>query len=645
MEALTDSSPLTLRRNPFEPLALGAVRPAGWILDQLRVQADGLSGHLDEFWPSLKDSAWIGGKTEAWERGPYWLDGIVPLAVLLNDERLLAKAKFWIDYILDHQRADGWLGPVLKGEQGQDVYDTWPLFVLFKAFTQWHSATDDERIIPAMQRAMRFIFNHIQREPIFGWGQYRTADLVLSMQWLYERTRESWLVEFQELIEKQGFDWRSLYDDYPYKQKTPNLITGAGCISGSHGPNAAMGLKQPALRYRVNGNPADRDAVFHMIETLDRYHGQASGVFSCDEHLAGCSPTQGTELCAVVEYLFSLETVIAVLGVDGATLADRMEQIAFNALPAAFSTDMWSHQYDQQANQIVAKRFTNPVWTDNNGDANTFGLEPHFGCCTANFHQGWPKFVSHAWMRQADDGALVTLSYVPVTVRQQIAGVNVTIDVESAYPFDESVALTIRADRPVRVPLLLRIPEWARGATVEANGRTQSPTAGTFCAIEVDAGSEPTHVRLRLPMRVRMTERANRAAIIHRGPIVFSLKMDEAWKQFRGEHPHCDYEVISDTQWNVALSLNSSHPDVSFDVKYRSPGSDVFSPNAAAVRLIGRGKLLSSWQVDPRHEVAGDVPQSPVNVEGSLVPVELIPFGAAKLRVTEFPWTEVNPSA
>src|ERR1700722_5257370 len=96
----------------YRPLRLGEVRPAGWLRNQLLIQASGLSGHLDEFWADGEDSAWIGGKSEGWGGGPYWLDGVVPLGVLLGDDRLKEKATKWVDYILAHQREDGWLGPV-----------------------------------------------------------------------------------------------------------------------------------------------------------------------------------------------------------------------------------------------------------------------------------------------------------------------------------------------------------------------------------------------------------------------------------------------------------------------------------------------------------------------------------------------------
>ncbi len=135
-------TPPQLLKNTFDPLPLGSIKPCGWLLNQLRIQANGLSGHLDEFWPDITDSAWIGGNGEGWERAPYWLDGLVPLAFLLDDERLKGKVQHWITYILDHQHEDGWPGPIHDKNYGYR-HDPWPVYVLLKALTQYYEVTED----------------------------------------------------------------------------------------------------------------------------------------------------------------------------------------------------------------------------------------------------------------------------------------------------------------------------------------------------------------------------------------------------------------------------------------------------------------------------------------------------------------------
>src|SRR5262249_18972550 len=118
-----------LASTPYHLLPLTSVQPRGWLQRQLRIQADGLSGHLEEFWPDLgPNSAWLGGKGEAWERGPYYLDGLVPLAYLLNDPILIARARKWINWTIENQRPDGSIGPA-------DNKDWWPNFVMLKALT------------------------------------------------------------------------------------------------------------------------------------------------------------------------------------------------------------------------------------------------------------------------------------------------------------------------------------------------------------------------------------------------------------------------------------------------------------------------------------------------------------------------------
>ena len=116
-----------LQPNAFNPLPLTAVRPQGWLLDQLRIQAGGLTGHVDEFWPDLgNNSGWLGGTGESWERGPYYLDGLVPLAYLTGDARLIAKVQRWMNWTLDHPQPDGWIGPTNANDQASSSSTSGP---------------------------------------------------------------------------------------------------------------------------------------------------------------------------------------------------------------------------------------------------------------------------------------------------------------------------------------------------------------------------------------------------------------------------------------------------------------------------------------------------------------------------------------
>jgi DUF1680 family protein len=620
---------LRLIENVLEPLPLGSIRPAGWLLNQLRIQASGLSGHLDEFWPDIAESGWIGGSAEGWERGPYWLDGVVPLAFLLDDVRLKEKVQSWMDYILSHQSDDGWLGPVraVHDDSYSYEYDPWPVYVVLKAMTQFQEASGDPRIIPVMQRFLRKLQIVLQERPLKSWAKMRSADLILSVCWLYERTGESWLLDFVRTIQAQSYDWRAHYEAFAYKERQTEWL------QENHVANSAMSIKQPGLWYRFSHDQGDRDAATNIIATLDTYHGQATGVFSGDESLAGKNPSQGTELCAVVEYMFSLEVLLAILG--DAALADRLERIAFNALPATFKPDMWAHQYDQQANQVICAISDDHLYTTNRGDANIFGLEPHYGCCTANMHQGWPKFASHLWMRTPDDG-LAAVAYAPCVVMTSVADTPVRIEVDTNYPFEETIRIVVSAEQAVRFPLRLHIPVWAEGATMTIEGEAgeQSIVTSIFHCIEREWG-EYTSITLRLPMSIKTSTRYNGSVAIERGPLVYALKIDEEWKQVRGVLPHADWEVYPASSWNYALAIDREHPEASCAVETLPAGDTPFSPEGVPIRLHVQGRRVPGWTIE--HNAAGPVPQSPVASTEPLEDLTLIPYGCSNLRVTEFP--------
>lgn len=98
----------------FQSLPLGSIKATGWLHDQVRLSADGLGGHLFDFYRYVQRSTWLGGEfeySELHESAPYWFNYIVPLAWTLDDDRLKGQARQFLDYTLDNQAEDGWLGP------------------------------------------------------------------------------------------------------------------------------------------------------------------------------------------------------------------------------------------------------------------------------------------------------------------------------------------------------------------------------------------------------------------------------------------------------------------------------------------------------------------------------------------------------
>ncbi|OYR61938.1 hypothetical protein DJ71_23945, partial [Halorubrum sp. E3] len=464
-----------LEPRSFERLPLGAVEPRGWLRRQLAIQADGLSGHIDERWEDLADNAWLGGEYDGWERGPYYADGLVPLAHLLDDDDLLAKAQRWVDGFLDAQDEDGWFTPEQVWARA-DPDDPWSRYVICKVLRQHYEATGDERVFDAIVSFAEYLLEHPDDWEINDWAEMRWMDLALELHWLYEETGEDWVLDVVDLLIGRGFDWIDHFSDFTFDGKQlddPKMST--------HVVNNAMGIKAPAVHYRQRGDSASSQAVYDGIRNLDRFHGQVTGLFTGDEHLSGKNPSQGTELCAVVEYMYSLEYLVSTLG--DAVLGDRLERITYNALPATFTPDMWAHQYDQQANQVlcnVAER----SWT-NGPDANIFGQGPNFGCCHANFHQGWPKFVASMWMRSVDDGLAAT-AYGPSEVTVELDdNTDVTVVEETDYPFEDAITFRVEADEPVSFPLHLRIPSWADSAHVSPPGEdAHETTSGEYHVVD-----------------------------------------------------------------------------------------------------------------------------------------------------------------
>ncbi|MBQ9806796.1 MAG: glycoside hydrolase family 127 protein [Clostridia bacterium] len=590
------------------------LKPDGWIKRQLEIQAAGLSGNLDKMWKDVKDSRWIGGSAEGWERVPYWLDGFVPLAYLLKNEDMIARAKRYIDAIIAGQREDGWLCPC--DEEKISQYDTWALQLMSKVLVVYYECSDDERIPKVLYRALKNYHELLctGKIELFCWAKYRWFETFIAINFLQKRYREPWIADLARILKEQGIDYSESIDRWKRPLNQAPLET--------HIVNLTMMLKSEAISCDIleqeYTNMAER-----LSTVLREYNGTPVGLFTGDEALSGLSPIQGTELCSVAEQMYSYEWLFAHTG--DSKWAERLEMLAFNALPAAISDDMWTHQYDQMSNQIACQRFNGkPIFRTNLGEAHLFGLEPNYGCCTANFNQAWPKFALSAFLHSGN----TVISAVPIPSVLKTEKLSVTLKTE--YPFENRFEYTIEATE--RITFKIRIPSFAECVTV--NGIcAQECKELTF---EIEAGQK-MQLEVSYLTRPQMFDRPYNLKSVRCGSLVFSVPISYEKKMYEYEKnhverkfPYCDYEYIPTSDWNYAYS--------SFDLeRIKNEISEIpFSSEKPPVTVKAKVKKIAWGFEDGYETVCAKIPESRVPL-GNEEEIELYPYGCAKLRMTEIP--------
>ncbi|TWT42648.1 Non-reducing end beta-L-arabinofuranosidase [Botrimarina colliarenosi] len=646
---LTNRAPLAAK--PYTELPLGAIKPQGWLHDQLERLAAGMTGRLDELYPEVVGprNGWLGGDGDGWERGPYWIDGLLPLAHLLDDRQLLAKAERWVEWTLENQAPDGYLGPVPfdsppaaePGLQRDKRRDWWPKMVMLKVLQQHYMATGDERVVEALTRYFRYQLQRLPKTPLGHWtfwGNRRGADNLLVVYWLYNVTGEPFLLELGDLVHGQTHPYTHIFlhrDDIalhgPFDERQWTAKDSAAYPF--HCVNLAQGLKAPIVRSQADTSPEHLRAVCKALDDLEKLHGQPHGLFGGDEALHGREPTRGSELCTAVEMMYSLEKMLEITGET--EFADRLELVAFNALASQVSDDCLTRQYFQLANQVTVTHGIRNFY-NNESDRMVFGLLSGYPCCTCNLHQAWPKFTQHLWMASADDG-LAAMVYAPSRVKARVGskGCEVTITEKTDYPFREVIEFRIEADQEVRFPFHLRIPHWCAEPEISVNGEPQAPGEPGDIAVLDRLWRSGDTVTVRLPMELKMHRWHEDSASLQRGPLVYGLRIDEQWKQ------HAEYlEVHPASPWNYALLEPSleSLPD-HYQVVERTGAlpDNPWTLSSAPLEIKTTGVRLPHWKL--YNGDTGPIPWSPQQrpAKSEPEPITLVPYGCTTLRISAFP--------
>jgi hypothetical protein len=397
---------------------------------------------------------------------------------------------------------------------------------------------------------------------------------------------------------------------------------------------------------------------FYLVRKL---YGQVpGGMFGADEDARKGydDPRQAIETCGMVEQMSSDEILTGITG--DPMWADNCEDVAFNTYPAAVMPNFRGLRYLTAPNMVVSDSKNHAPGIQNEGPflmMNPFSSR----CCQHNHSQGWPYYAEHLWMATPDNG-IAALLYNSSEVTANVGNgkaKKVTLKQITNYPFDESIKIEVNTTSATNFPVYLRIPGWCSGATVSVNGKAMNAKAmpGSYFRLD-NKWKQGDVIELLLPMKITMREWTNNknSVSINYGPLTFSLKISEYYKKMNSKESaigdskwqsNADqtkwpaYEIYPASMWNYGLLLNNKSLTDQFKIiKKPWPASNFpFTQADVPIILKTKGKVIPQWTLD-KYGLCDVLPQSPVRVSTEEKTIELIPMGAARLRISAFPVVE-----
>jgi hypothetical protein len=626
----------------FCELPVGAVKARGWLGGWLGRQLAGLTGHPENMGYPY-DTCMLAGKIpppavkhgESWwpyEQSSYFFDGSVRLGFVVDDPAAQKIPSGLMEYVLGHSGS---------GNIGESSW-AWPNVVAGRALMAEYMATGN----PA---AMEVLWNYLLSPHGSGGRDGFLAEQALYLYGLSgdERMRE---------LAEASYDRYFFSDSKSFSQEAK--IRGDGPLR-EHGVTAAEQLKLLPLMYSYTGNEQALELARLAYAKVLADSLMPDGGIVSSEYLGTAAFAALHETCDITDWSWSFGTMLMASG-DG-HWGDRIERATFNALPGAVTKDFKQLQYFSSANQVLASSTCCPR------DAMTrmsYRAAHDTECCSGNVNRAMPNYVTRMWMRSEE--GLAAVLYGPCEVNTKVNGQAVRISEETDYPFREMVTFKVKLERPETFTLHLRVPEWCDGATIRINGRASgvSAAAGTFAAVKREFRDRDTIV-LRLPMQVVVEKWfAGSAVVVRRGPLVYSLKIEERRVESTQEPEAIQralkgnevegfpaVEFFPQSEWRYGMEAALAGMAKKIRVKETPMAENPFLAESTPVRLMVPLRELPGWAADWKPVLEpppADVklaPKNPADLPsaaemqspGKVATMTLLPYGATHLRLTTLP--------
>ena len=639
------------------PLPFGSITARGWMKTMLERSRDGMGGHFGEFDPDQFEKPYATrdydatipgsrGENPGWcaeMAGEYRL-GHIMLAGTLDDRMLLERFASWRDAAMALQDAeDGYLGAYRKSHNRHEDYNAWGCHFVYRALLLDYERTGDRRILDAVHRGLLWFV----REWAGGRKtNYAGPTIIWPMAEVYRLTGDARLLAFcEDYAERLNAhpSWKPHTINFGFVNMTGSFDEFSLEEGAYHLVAYAVRAQLPGILSLANGVDEMKKRSQRAFDRLYRRVGWQATWAPCTqwEHTGPVGCVRVTEYCNFLNWMEYMQWLARMTGES--RFGDLIERMTFNAAMGARKKDERAIAYDSSPNQFVATTTSDQGGCQKYYEAYTPCL--FAGCCPAQSIRLVPSYLAMSVMKTAT-GDVAVNKYGPCHV--DVHGL--VLDLDTQYPFEDSVRIKVEARESWKGSLRLRCPSWAKSCTVMKNGKEAPTTCESGWIVVKGPWNKDevviSFVNVPRVRPVRELDQEEPLRTVEYGPLVFSQALKEKW-------------TVAKQDWRSRpLPEGWDWYDVTCAEKpviYALPPSTIYNANVVRVKrvsctgypwenpplrlevpMVRAPQAYAPDQEKAQHNVP---PRNPVAVEkiDELEMVELVPFGSTNLRLTCFP--------
>lgn len=621
----------------------------GWLKDFLKLQENGLTGHLEVAgfpfnlvsWAKEDIDTTSSNNNPGWwvyEQTAYWLDGMQRCGELLNSEFLLNKAKASFEYVLSHQDEDGYLGP--KFLKKTDGWNRWPHVVFFRALLSYYDYTKDERILKAISK------HYLNYEV-----DYSSARDILNIEIMllvYLKTKNQELLDLAiKNYNKYNLNCdNDLCEKVQLSKKKPY----------AHGVSYNEYNKLGALLYICTGNKQYLKASINAYKKIDRFFMLNDGLHCSNEFLINNHYMMSHETCNISDYTWAISYLLKATK-DG-KYADKIENCILNAGIGSIEENFKGLQYFSCPNQIILDSHSNHNLFFKGHQWMSYRPNPGTECCSGNVNRFMPLYCMNLWL-QNSEGLFATL-FGSNTYNGTLNNQNFKIIEKTNYPFDDQINFTILTKKELSFKFYIRIPSWCVHPTIYVNGKKINFSIQHGFALIQSSFKNHTQIKVCFHFipKVVTNKQGN---YVKMGPLLYAYGMKgtriidvnetKQTKDFKA------YNIYPNKNFNYAIKEDTTFKIIKQNKRLKHNPWDI---NFTPIKLYVEAKKVLNWKILHKNKIRyinnlyhrpytyytlkGDFNFTPafpssksIQFSNKDYKICLVPYGCAKVRISYFP--------